>query len=68
MAKVKELSKRADTSDKIVHLHEAGKGYWEIAKQLREKRKMEEAKHDCQSPSDWGSMQDLTSWGLSDQV
>jgi len=29
---------------------------------------MEEAKHDCQSPSDWGSMQDLTSWGLSDQV
>jgi len=28
--------------------------------------KVEEAKHDCQSPSDWGSMQDLTSWGLND--
>ncbi|CAM4662369.1 unnamed protein product [Leuciscus chuanchicus] len=27
---------------------------------------MEEAKHDCQSPSDWGSMLDLTSWGLND--
>ncbi|KAI5085289.1 hypothetical protein C0J45_23172 [Silurus meridionalis] len=76
MAKTKELSK--DTRDKIGHLHKAGKGYGEIAKQLGEKRstvgeiirknhsKIEEAKHDCQSPSDWGSMQDLTSWGLSD--
>jgi len=27
---------------------------------------MEEAKHDGQSLSDWGSMQDLTSWGLND--
>ncbi|KAG1930308.1 hypothetical protein F2P79_022393 [Pimephales promelas] len=27
---------------------------------------MEETKHDRQSPSDWGSMQDLTSWGLND--
>jgi len=27
---------------------------------------MEEAKHDCQSPSDWGSMQVLTLWGLKD--
>jgi len=27
---------------------------------------MEEAKHDCQSPSDLGSMQDLTFWGLND--
>lgn len=26
---------------------------------------MEDVKHDCQSPSDWGSMKDLTSWGLS---
>jgi len=24
---------------------------------------MEEAKHDCQFPLDWGSMQDVTSWG-----
>jgi len=23
-------------------------------------------KLNCQSPSDWGSMQDLTSWGLND--
>jgi transposase len=36
MAKTKELSK--DTRDKIVHLHKAGKGYGEIAKQLGEKR------------------------------
>jgi len=36
MAKTKELSK--DTTDKIVHLHKAGKGYGEIAKQLGEKR------------------------------
>jgi len=27
---------------------------------------MEEAKHVCQSHSDWGSMQDPTSWGLND--
>jgi len=37
MAKTKELSK--DTRDKIVHLHEAGKGYREIAKQLGEKKR-----------------------------
>ena len=36
MAKTKELSK--DTRDTIVHLHKAGKGYGEIAKQLDEKR------------------------------
>jgi len=36
MAKTKELSK--DTRDKIVHLHKAGKGYGEIAKQLGVKR------------------------------
>ncbi|CAM4285616.1 unnamed protein product [Leuciscus chuanchicus] len=36
MAKTKELSK--DTRNKIVHLHKAGKGYREIAKQLGEKR------------------------------
>jgi len=35
MAKTKELSK--NTRDKIVHLHKAGKGYGEIAKQLGEK-------------------------------
>jgi len=36
MAKTKELSK--DSWDKIVHLHKAGKGYGENAKQLGEKR------------------------------
>ncbi|CAM4725053.1 unnamed protein product [Leuciscus chuanchicus] len=41
MAKTKELSK--DTRDKIVHLHKAGKGYGEIAKQLGEKRSTVEA-------------------------
>jgi len=36
MGKTKELSK--DTRDKIVHLHKAGNGYGEIAKQLGKKR------------------------------
>jgi len=36
MAKTKELSK--DNRDKTVHLHKAGKGYGENAKQLDEKR------------------------------
>ncbi len=27
---------------------------------------MEEIQDDCQSPSDWGSMQDLTSWSIND--
>jgi len=36
MAKTKERSK--DTRDKIVHLHDAGEGYGEIAKQLGEKK------------------------------
>jgi len=35
MAKTKEMSK--DTQDKIVHLHKAGKGNGEIAKQLGER-------------------------------
>jgi len=43
----------------------------EIAKQLCEKKgplleQSLEAKYHCQSPSDWGSMRDLTSWGLND--
>ncbi len=28
---------------------------------------MEEIQDDCQSPSDWGSMQDLTSLSINDQ-
>ncbi len=27
---------------------------------------MEETQNNCQSPSDWGSMQDLTSWSFND--
>ncbi len=27
---------------------------------------MEEIQDDCQSPSDWGSMQDLASWSIND--
>ncbi|KAI4881501.1 hypothetical protein NFI96_012326, partial [Prochilodus magdalenae] len=57
---------------KIVDLHKAGKGYGAIAKQLGEKRSTVGAiirkwkKLDCQSPLDWGSMQDLTSWRIND--
>ncbi len=72
MGKTKELSK--DTRNKIVDLHKAGMGYRTIGKQLGEKattvgaiiKKMEEIQDDCQSPSDWGSMQDLASWSIND--
>ncbi len=72
MAKTKELSK--DVRDKIVDLHKAGMGYKTIAKQLGEKvttvgvtnSQMEKTQNNCQSPSDWGSMQDLTSWSFND--
>ncbi len=72
MAKTKELSK--DVRDKIVDLHKAGMGYKTIAKQLGEKvttvgviiRKWKETQSNCQSPSDWGFMQDLTSWSFND--
>ena len=68
MGKTKELSK--DIRDKIVDLHKAGMGYKKISKQLGEKlptvgaiiRKMEESHR--QSPSVWGSMQDLASWDM----
>ncbi len=71
MAKTKELSK--DVRDKIVDLHKAGMGYKTIAKQLGEKvttvgviiRKWKK-QNNCQSPSVWGSMQDLTSWSFND--
>ncbi len=71
MAKNKELSK--DVRDKIVDLHKAGMDYKTIAKQLGEKVSIFGAiihkwkkQNNCQSPSDWGSMQDLTSWSFSD--
>ncbi len=67
MAKTKELSK--DVRDKIVDLHKAGMGYKTIVKQLGENvttvgaiiHKWKKHKNNGQSPSAWGSMQDLTS-------
>ncbi len=72
MAKTKELSK--DIRHKIVDLHKAGMGYKTIAKQLGEKvttvgviiRKWKKHTNNCQSPSVWGSMQDLTSYSFND--
>ncbi len=71
LAKTKELSK--DVRDKIEDLHKAGTGYKTIAKQLGEKVTTAGAiirrwkKHKItHSPSDWGSMQDLTSWSFND--
>ncbi len=65
MGKTKELSKNT-----IVDLHKAGMGYRTIGKQLGEKATtvgvMEEIQYGCQSPSDWGSMQDLVSWSIND--
>ncbi len=71
MAKTKELSK--DVRDKIVDLHKAGMSYKTITKQLGEKvittgviiHKWKKTQN-CQSPSDWGSMQDLSSWTFND--
>ncbi len=72
MAKTKELSK--DVRDKIVDHHKAGMGNKTIAKQLGKKgdnsrcdySQMEETQNNCQSASDWGSMQYLTSWSFND--
>ncbi len=73
MAKTKELSKKV--RDKIVDQHKAGMGYKTIAKQLGEKVTTVGAiihkwkKHKItKSPSDWGSMQDLTSWSFKYHV
>ncbi len=72
MAKTKELSK--DVRDKIVDPHKAGMGYKTITKQLGEKmttvgviiRKWKKTQNNSQSPSVWGSMQDLTLWNFND--
>ncbi len=69
MAKTKKLSK--DVRDKIVDLHKAGMDYKTITKQLGQKclvSQMEETQNNCLkiSPSDWGSMQDLSSWSFND--
>ncbi len=61
------------SGDKIVDLQKSGMGDKTIAKQLGEKvttvgviiRKWKK-QNNCQSPSDWGSMQDLTSWSFND--
>ncbi len=71
MTKTKELSK--DVSDKLVDLQKAGMGCKTIAKQLVEKvtavggiiRKLKK-QNSYQSPSVWGSMQDLTLWSFND--
>ncbi len=49
-------------------------GYRTIGKQLGEKAttigvitsKWKKIQDDCQSPSDWGSMQDPASWSIND--
>ena len=72
MGKTRELSK--DIRDKIVDVHKAGMGYEKISKQLGEKvttvgaiiSKMEETQSHRQSPSVWGSKQDLASWDIND--
>ncbi len=43
----------------------------ELSKDVRDNSwcdylQMEETQNNCQSPSDWGSMQDLTSWSFND--
>ncbi len=71
MTETKELSE--DVRDEIVVLHKDGTGYKTIAKQLGEKvttvvvivHKWKKHKI-TKSPSDCGSMQDLTSWSLND--
>ena len=69
MGKTKELSK--DIRDKIVDLHKAGMGYKKISMQLGEKLTTVGAiirkwKKHRQSPSVWGSTQDLASWDIND--
>ncbi len=72
MTETKELSE--DIRDKIVDLHKAGMvlqdhhqaAWWEGDNSWCDYLQMEETQNNCQSPSDWGSMQDLTSWSFRD--
>ena len=72
MGKTKELSK--DIKDKIVDLHKAGMGYKKISKQHGEMltivgaiiRKWKKQQSHRQSPSVWGSTQDLSSLDIND--
>ncbi len=64
MTKTKELSK--DVRNKIVDPHKAYQTAWwgmtTFGAIIRKWKKQ----NNCQSPSDWGSMQDLTLWSLND--
>ncbi len=55
-------------SAKIVDLHKAGMDYktQEGDNSWCDYSQMEETQNNCQSPTDWCSMQDLTSWSLND--
>ncbi len=71
MTKTTELSR--DVRDEIVDLHKAGTGYkpspsrwWEGDNSWCDYSQTEETQSNGQSPSDWGSMQDLSSWSLND--
>ncbi len=78
MAKTKELSKdvrdNCRSTIQIVDPHNTGMGYKTIAKQLGENVttvgaiicKWKKHKITVSLPSDWGSMQDLTSWSFND--
>ncbi len=66
MAKTKELSK--DVRDKICRPTQGWNGlqdhrqaaWWEGDNSWCDYSQMEETQNNCQSPSEWGSMQDLT--------
>ncbi len=72
MAKTKELSK--DVRDKIVGPTQGWNGlqdhrqaaWWEGDNSWCNYSQMEETQNNCQSPSVWGSMKDLTSWSFND--
>ncbi len=64
MAKTKELSK--DVRDKNALQDHRQAAWWEADNSWRDYSQMEETQNNCQSPSDWGSMQDLTSWSFND--
>ncbi len=73
MVKTRKLSK--DVRDKIVGLPKTGMGlkdhrqaaWWKGDNSWCDSSQMEETQNNCQSPSVWGSMQDLTSWSFNDQ-
>ncbi len=69
MAKTKDLSK--DVKEKILDLHKSGMGYKSITEAAWWDDNSwcdysQEIQNSCQSPSDWESMQDLSSWSFGD--